>query len=568
MAFTSTRRLFFQGTALTGAAAALTACSQKSAEEQAQQANAANDKAVEEQMKLPSTAWERVDYDQVADGGTFTIAIAQVPANWNQSHIDGNEVSLSAIMETVCPETPLKASENGEAKPDPDYIKSAELTSEDPQIVTVKFNEKAVWSDGTPVTVDDLISQQKAQNGENDKYQTASTTGWSSIKEIRKINDFEAEIEYAETFPFWNIYLYPSLPKAVTATPEAFNGLSTEPTLTRGPFAIDNIDATGGVITVKRNDKWWGRAPKLESIIFKVTTQQNQAQAFVNGELDYIDISDGDTYGQAKGRKDAVIQKSNGLSWSHLTLNVGGADGAFGDAKVREAIFRGIDRNAVARAVMEPLESPVILVNNYIYMPGQEGYEDSFGDLKFDPEASAKLLEEAGYKKNGDVYEKDGKPLAFSLIIPAETKSSEDRARQIMTNLNAVGFKVDLQTVPADKYFDDYVIPGSFAAVSFGWRGTLFAEQSGTNVFLKDSGQNFTGFAPESLEGLNKELHSELDPSKRVEIANKFSKEQFGAFTVLPFYATPTIIGLTEGFVNVGAAQFETTDWTAVGKKA
>lgn len=83
MAFTSTRRLFLQGTALTGAAAALTACSQKSAEEQAQQANAANDKAVEEQMKLPSTAWERVDYDQVADGGTFTVSISQVPANWN-----------------------------------------------------------------------------------------------------------------------------------------------------------------------------------------------------------------------------------------------------------------------------------------------------------------------------------------------------------------------------------------------------------------------------------------------------------------------------------------------------
>ncbi len=568
MAFTSTRRLFLQGTALTGAAAALTACSQQSAEERAKQASAANDKAVEEQMKLPSTAWERVDYDQVADGGTFTISIAQIPANWNQNHIDGNEVSLSAIMDTVCPQTPLKASENGEVELDTDYITSAELTSEDPQIVTVKYNEKAVWSDGTPVTVDDLIAQQKAMNGENEKYQAASTNGWSSIKEIRKISDFEAEIEYAETFPFWNVYLYPNLPKAISETPEAFNGQVTEPTLTRGPFKVDNIDATGGVITVTRNDKWWGRAPKLETIVFKVTTQQNMAQAFVNGELDYIEIADGDTYGQAKGRKSAVIQKSNGLSWAHLTLNVGGAEGALGDEKVREAIFRGIDRNAVARAVMEPLESPVILVNNFIYMPGQEGYEDSYADLKFDPEASQKLLEEAGYEKNGDVYEKDGKPLAFSIIIPAETKSSEDRARQMMTNLNAVGFKVDLQTVPSDKYFDDYVIPGHFAAVSFGWRGTLFAEQSGPNVFLKDSGQNFTGYAPKEVDELNKKIQTELDPKKRMELANEFSSAQAKAYTVLPFYASPTIIGLTEGFVNVGAAQFETTDWTAVGKKA
>ena len=69
MKITSTRRLFLGGTAVVGSAAALAACGgQKSTEEQQKQAQEENDKKAEEQSELPSTAWERADYDAVADG--------------------------------------------------------------------------------------------------------------------------------------------------------------------------------------------------------------------------------------------------------------------------------------------------------------------------------------------------------------------------------------------------------------------------------------------------------------------------------------------------------------------
>lgn len=572
MKITSTRRLFLQGTAITGVAAAVAGCSQKSAEEQKNENKKKNDAAAEEASKLPPTAWERLDYDKVADGGTLMIGIAQIPANWNPSHVDGNEVSTSSVSYWKGYSTHIKADEKGEMSPNPDYVESAELTSEDPQVVTVKFNKKAVWdNDGSPVTVNDLIAEWKACNGENEEFATVTTQGWDSIKEIRAKDDFTAEIEYKNAFPDWLSFTYPSGPKAVFESPESFNqGYVSEPVPGCGPFKIASVDQNGGVVTLEHNDKWWGRAPKLEKVIFKVTTQQNMPQAFANGEIDVIDIADGDTLGQAKGREGAQIQRSNGLTWTHLTLNVNGGEGALQDIEVRKAIFAAVDRNAVGRSVVEPLETPIVLTNNYIYMPGQEGYEDSFdGGLSGDAETdkAKKILEDAGYELNGDVYEKDGKQLKFSVVIPAETKSNEDRARQVMTNLNQAGFKVDLKTVPSDKYFTDYVLKQNFDFVTFSWQGTLLAELSSSNTYLPDSQQNYTGFKDEKLTEINERLQSELDPEKRREIANEFSKKVAESYTVLPFYATPNITGLKKDLVNIGSAQLETVDYTAVGYK-
>ncbi|MDU5962744.1 MAG: twin-arginine translocation signal domain-containing protein, partial [Dermabacter sp.] len=179
MKITSTRRLFLQGTAITGVAAAVAGCSQKSAEEQKNENKKKNDAAAKEAEKLPSTAWERLDYEQVADGGTLMIAIGQIPANWNPSHIDGNEVSTTQVSKWKGFGANIKANEKGEMSPNPDYVESAEITSEDPQIVTVKFNKKAVWdNDGSPVTVNDLIAEWKACNGENEEFSAVTTQGW------------------------------------------------------------------------------------------------------------------------------------------------------------------------------------------------------------------------------------------------------------------------------------------------------------------------------------------------------------------------------------------------------
>lgn len=575
MKITSTRRLFLGGTAVVGSAAALAACGgQKTAEEQQEEAKKENEKKAAEQSELPSTAWERAEYDDVPEGGTLTLAVSQLPNNWNSNQTDGNLADLSSIRDSMGYGKEILYSETGEKTLNPDYIESAELTSEDPQIVTFKFNKNAVWETGDPIVVEDLIAQWKSLNTSNEEYLIVSSVGWDQIKEIRQTDDeFSGEIEFSSPFADWITVLYPSIPASISSDPKEFNeGYTSEPTPSYGPFMVDNIDAGGGVVTLKRNDKWWGRAPKLETIVWRVTDQTQAPAAFANGELDSYDIANGDELAQAKTRQDASIQVTNGLTWTHLTMNVEGGGGALSDVKVREAIARGIDRNAIGNAVVGPLEAPIILVNNFVYMPGQEGYQDSYeplGGLEFDPEKAQSILDEAGWALDGDVRKKDGKELAFEIIVPADTKSNEDRAAQVLTNLNAIGFKVSVNAVPSDAYFDEYVLPKNFDAVTFSWVGGQFPESNSVNlVYPKDSGQNFTNFADDRLGDLDKQIKAAFDDAEKKKIANEISNIIAESFAIIPFYATPNIVGVKNGIVNYGASQFEGVDWTQVGIKA
>lgn len=578
MKITSTRRLFLAGTGVVGSAAALAACGgQATEEEQQSQAAEENEEAAEEQSELPSTAWERMEYDQVPDGGTLRKAILTFPANWNRSQVDGNNADTTEIASPCGADKGNSAiiiSETGEKEFNPDYIESAEMVSEDPQTIQFKYNPKGKWDNGDPIVVEDLIAEWKATNGTNEEFLVVSTVGSDQIESITQTDDeFSGEIVFATPFVDWITLVHPGAPAAVYADPDTFNtGYVDTPTPGKGPYKVGSLDPAGGVVTLERNEHWWGRAPKLESIIFQVVDQTTQPQSFANGEIDWLDVGTGDMLSQAKSREDASIQKTNGLTWTHLTMNVSSGDGLLEDVKVREAMARAIDRDAIGRAVVGPLEAPIVLVDNFVYMPGQNGYQDSYeplGGLTFDQEAAGKLLDEAGWVLEGDARTKDGKTMDLSVIIPADTKSNSDRARQVQTNLNEVGFNCELQTVPADGYFPDYVMPGSFDMVTFSWVGTAYPESSSANlVYPLESGQNYTGYADDRIGPVNEKLKAAFDTDERQQLANELSNIVAETWTVIPFYATPNVVAIKEGVVNTGASQFETTDWTQVGIKA
>ena len=569
MKMTSTRRHFIAGTGVIGSAAALAACVGGQTEEGWQdRVPEKNGQAAAEDVAFPSTGWERMAYDDVAPGGSMTQAILTFPANWNRSQIDGSDAETSRIAYPCGASAEISYSETGEKTLNPDYVESAEIISEDPQTVAFRYNPDAVWEGGSPIVVDDLIAQWKALNGSNEEFLTGTTVGWDQIESIIQTDDeFSGEIVYSAPYLDWVVRLHPESPAVVFSDPETFNtGYAAEPTPSKGPFKVGNLDPSAGVVTLVRNENWWGRAPKLEQVIFQVVDQSTQPQSFANGEIDLVEISTGDVLSQAKTRSDAVIQKTNGSTWTHVTLNAEGGNGALEDVKVREAIARGIDRDAIGRAVVGPLESPVVLVDNFVYMPGQDGYADSFGGLEFDPEAAGALLDEAGWELEGDTRTKDGETLDLSIIIPADTKSNSDRARQIQANLNSIGFNVELQTVPADGYFPDYVHPKSFDMVTFSWIGTAHPESSSANLMYPlESGQNYTNFADDRVGPLNEQLKAAFDVDERHRLANEISTIFAESFVVIPFYATPEVWGVKEGIVNTGPSLFETTDWTQVG---
>jgi peptide/nickel transport system substrate-binding protein len=518
--------------------------------------------------ELPSTAWAVADAADVEDGGTLNLAINAMPVNWNTSEVDGNEVDT---VNTVEPTTggPIEIAEDGTAVVNPDYAVSAEVISDDPQVVEITLNPDAVWEDGTPITYKDYVGTWQALNGTNEEYLGASTAIYEDITAIESSgDDYTFTVTFGQITADWQSIFTTVLPTAVTATPEAFNtGYTTIPVPSSGPFMISDIDPSGQVVTMVRNPAWWGETPKLDTIIVKVVDGATQATAFGNSETDVLYISsNADAYQTATKRSDAEIQASGGLTWTHVTMN--SAKGPLADETLRRAIGHSINRELISESANTPVGVAATTQGSYIFMPGQKGYEDNVGAaIGFDVEVAADLFDEAGYELNDDgLREKDGDVLTLSITVPAETPTNKQRAVQVQADLKDVGVTVELDEVPAAKYFSDYIIAGDYEMTSFSWQGTAFPISSSEALFSPvDSESNFTGITDESLEGLYDEVNAELDPDKRLEIADEIDKVLASYVPIVPLAPLPNVYAVKDGLVNYGAKQFQSVDWTVVG---
>ena len=518
---------------------------------------------------LPTVDWDAADAGDVQDGGTLNLAVGALPVNYNNSQIDGNEVDTNTLLSPT-QGGPLRITTDGGTEVNPDYASSVELTSEDPQVVEIKLNPKAVWEDGTAITVADYEATWKALNGTNEAYQVVSTTGWDQIGSVEQGSDeFDVKVTFSSVFADWqSLFGGTVLPAAIANDPTAFNtGYTAKAMPSYGPYVISNIDQTGQVVTLTPNPVWWGEKPKLDTILFKVVSQAQQGSSFANKEIDALYISaNADLYATAKSRDDAEIQATNGLTWTHVTMNA--KSGPLSDVNVRKAVASVVNREQIAAAANTPVGVPAVTQGDYIFMNGQKGYQDKA--LPRDTAAAEGFLKDAGYTKEGDSWTKDGEALKLTITVPADTTTNIQRSEQVQADLGDFGIPVELTTVPAAQYFSDYVIPGNFEMVSFSWQGTPFPISAAEAIFYPvDSGQNFTGTTDERLGDLWTKANTELDPDKRIEIANEINETIWSYVPMFPIAPLPNVWAVEQGLVNYGAAMFgySPVDWTIVGWK-
>ncbi|XAS75496.1 ABC transporter family substrate-binding protein [Dermatophilaceae bacterium Sec6.4] len=519
---------------------------------------------------LPASAYTKVAYDKVKEGGTLTGMVASLPSNFNNYQANGLLGDTQTIQNPITPVGGgFTFNADGTYQVNPDYVVSAKIVSQSPQKIEVKLNPKGVWSDGKPITYMDELNNWKAMNGTNTKFQPASTTGWEDISAVTKgATPYDYTVTFKKKFSDWVAFVYPVLPSIASATPADFNTkYASTQYPTNGPFIISKVDASAKVVTEVPNPKWWGRKPKLQKIIWRVIDQNSVGQAYDNKEIDVADTqANADVVKQASSRTDAKLMKSGGLQWNHLTMNIRKAP--FNNVDVRKAIAYGIDRQTFTKVIQKGLGVPPQTQGNFILMPGQKGYTDDFGnDYPYSVSKAQDMLKKAGYAKGSDGYfAKGGQTLGFAITIPSGTATNAQRAQLVQTLLKQVGIKVTLNTVPVAKYFTDYIQNGNYQAVSFTWEGGLLPVSSSEPIYYPaKGGSNYTGYSGPNQGALWDKALANLDPTSRLADIAAIDKDLASYVAIVPLATTPLIWGVKNGVVNFGPTQFETIDWTQVG---
>lgn len=513
-----------------------------------------------------------VDRSKLQEGGKLTWALGGFPANFNYYELDGTDSDNADVINALMPKM-YDNDAGGAPVWNKNYLASEpKLSTDGQQTVTYEINPKAQWDDGTPITWEDFYWQWKATSGADKAYSIASSNGYENIGNVEKgKDDKEVKVTFAKKFADWQSLFVPIYPAATNKDPKAFNeGWKAQPlATTAGPFKFQAVDQTAKTITLVRNDKWWGPKPLLDSIVYRVIEPNAQIDALANGEIDFVDIgSNANMYKRAVTLQNVEIRKAGGPNFRHFTFN--GKSAILSDVNVRKAVAMGINREAIAKAMLSPLGLDPKPLNNHIYMANQDGYKDNSGDVgKYDPEKAKALLDQAGWKLNGDVRQKDGKNLELSFAIPSGVASSKQEAELAQNMLQQIGVKININTVPVDDFFDKYVTPGQFDITVFSWLGTAYPVSSSKSIYAEPKGddiqQNYARVGSADLDKLFDDANAELDRSKATDLANQADAKIWEEVHSLTLYQRPELIAAKKTLANFGAHGFATVMYEDIG---
>ncbi|MGB5772320.1 MAG: ABC transporter substrate-binding protein [Crocosphaera sp.] len=353
--------------------------------------------------------------------------------------------------------------------------------SDDKLTIIFTLREGLKWSDGQPLTTDDVVFtyndlylNEKIPNNYRDSFRIGKKGEFPTIK---KLDQRRIEFKIPEPFaPFLDNASIPILPahilrptieeKDEQGSPIFLSNWGTdtppEKIIVNGPYKLKEYVTSQRVI-FEKNPYYWKKdeeekqLPNIDNVIWAIVESTDTSLLqFRSGSLDSISVTPEyfSLLKQEENRGNFTIYNGGaayGTVFISFNLNRGKRDGQalvdpiksdwFNNVNFRKAVAYGIDRPRIINNIYRGLGSPQntqISVQSPYYNKSVKGYD-------YDPEKAKKLLLQEGftYNSNGELIDKKGNSVEFNLITNAGNKIREAMGAQIKEDLGKLGMQVN-----------------------------------------------------------------------------------------------------------------------------
>lgn len=458
--------------------------------------------------------------------------------------------------------------------------------SPDGKTWTFKLRKNLFWSDGTPLTADDvvftwndIIYNPAIPNPVRDEFIIEGKKFT-----VTKVDDLTIQVTTPEVYaPFlqafgFDVPIYPkhALEKAVAdGSFQSAYGVNSDPKdiVCEGPYCLKEYKQSEYAI-LERNpyflevDTNGTRLPYFDQIIFSVVPDYNaQDLRFLSGESyadDYIYPSQYDQFqaASADGKFDFInpgVGLVTTLFWFNQNTNINSATGKpyvdpiklkwFTNEKFRQAISYAINRDAMIQSVENGRAVPQygFLTTGY-----QNWYNTNTATYPYNPDKAIELLKEIGIeKRNGDDFltDSNGNKIEFVFNTNVENNERNKLAVLITSDLQKIGIHVIYQPVEFNTLITKIDDTYDYECVMLGNYSDTGTDPYGSMNILKSSGYDHYWFARETSPATPWEARMDqlvdaqmqtLDLSEREKDFNEvqaiLADEQPMIFTVTPIY--------------------------------
>ncbi|MBV8931877.1 MAG: ABC transporter family substrate-binding protein [Kutzneria sp.] len=509
----------------------------------------------------------------IKDGGTLQWPLDTPVDNWNRYQVDGTTLDEQRMQNTLFPWL-FTENPDTSVKLNPDYLTSATMLSTDPEVIEYKLNPKAKWSNGRPISWQDFRAQWQALNGTNPAYQVSDTAGYENIAAVeRGTDDQDVKVTYATKFGEWRGVFSPLYPMELNSSPEEFNtGWVTQPKITSGPFTFGAIDQTAKTVRVDRDPAWWGTKPHLDSILFKVVDRSTLPDALASGAIDWADANGSvDALTRFRNTPNVALRQAVTPDTFHVTTN--GAPGRIlADQRVRLAVLKAIDRQAIANAMIGKIIPNPKTLGNHFFPQGSANYVDHGSQLTFDKSQAGKDLDATGWTRSGQYRTKDGKELDLN-YVSSSTEGGNNVGKLLQQQLAEIGVKVVINAVPTVDFFKKYVNVGDFDLTAFRWFSNTYPLSGAKTIYKidlanpRDVQQNYGHVGSAEINDLYDRALAELNDTKRAELTQEIDNAVWKIGGELPLYQVPGASAVRDTVANWGAPGFayNPIDYASIG---
>ncbi len=411
----------------------------------------------------------------------------------------------------------LKVSSNMEMVPD---LAESFEASEDGKRYTFKLRQDVRWHDGQPFTAADVaftidaLLDPATNTVRRSQYVIDGVPIKYTVIDLNTIS-FELAKPFA---PFLIALSMPILPKHLLQGKDINTADFNRRPIGTGPFIFETWQP-GQFLMLRRNPNYYGKTANLDQLLFKIIPDTNTALiSLEKDEIDALDISAKDL-DRTKKMASVDIYTYDQLQYIYMGLNQ--KNPLFKDKRVREAIVRAIDREALVRHILKNQ-------GTVTYVPGAQAswaYPSTVDKIyPYDPTESRKLLTEAGFANNpkNGIRERGGRQLSFILMVPKGNLDRERSAEMIQRYLKAVGVDVSLQLTEFQsltQILQTKKDPKPYDAALLGW--SLGLDPDVYTVWHSKeypNGFNFVGYNNPKVDTLLSQGRTEMNRAKRAEI--------------------------------------------------
>ena len=410
---------------------------------------ASNAGAAADETGSAAVSTESASSDTAASGEKIiNVGVTNTIGSLNPLLLNGGEINKYATGLMFLPLMELDADLNFEG------MLADSITTEDNKNFIVHIDDAATWSDGTPVTADDVVytalrlASPVIGNTAMMYYVFEGVgddgfveEGAESIDGIQKVDDKTVQFTTKEEMPittFENSYAryLLTLPKHVIeqyseeelSTADWFN----HPDVVSGPFIVTDFDVDH-YISYEANKDYWKGAPKIDKLNIKIVDGSQLYAGLQSGEIDITqqtmsDIPQED-YESVEALDNVEVVYGSPVTNQSVFIETKNVP----DVKVRQAMLYAIDRQQILE---ELLNGHGEIVDGFL-SSASPFYDDSLTPISYDPEKAKALLEEAGW---------DGSQ-TIRFYVNSGDSTFVNAASIIAAEWAAVGIKAEIQTV-------------------------------------------------------------------------------------------------------------------------